>query len=83
MPRIKVELNNTYCFKTDRLRALLQAQRLTPALFAKKLGVTRQLVFSWLRGDATPGIQPLMKMCELFGLEIGWFFPQKWKGKMV
>ena len=48
-PRVKYNCRMTF---GDRIRQELTAQGMTPSEFARRIGVTKQVVHSWLSGQA-------------------------------
>ena len=46
---------------------------------ATKLGLSRQAIYKWEKDKATPTIENIMKICELFDLDINDFLKGKIK----
>ncbi|MCI5938301.1 MAG: helix-turn-helix transcriptional regulator [Bacilli bacterium] len=44
---------------------------------AMKLGLSRQAIYKWEKDKATPTIENIMKICELFDLDINDFLKGK------
>lgn len=44
---------------------------------AVKLGLSRQAIYKWEKDKATPTIENIMKICELFDLDINDFLKGK------
>lgn len=42
-----------------------------------KLGLSRQAIYKWEKDKATPTIENIMKICELFDLDINDFLKGK------
>ena len=61
-------------FNPDRLEALRLAHGLTKDQFAKKIGITRQIVHLWLTGKQQPTVRTVQKIAEAFGLDSAYFF---------
>ena len=62
-------------FRADRLLTMMEANQMTVPWVAEKLGVTRQLIYRWIAGKSIPGIQPLCALCDLFAVDMNFFFP--------
>jgi transcriptional regulator with XRE-family HTH domain len=69
-------------FRHDRLLTLLEANHMNVQELADKVGVTRQLVYRWLNGQSLPGIKPLIRLCELYRVDMNFFFPAMRKTKL-
>jgi len=52
----------------DRITKLRKEAGLSQEAFAEKLGVSRQSVSKWESGSATPDLNKVIDMCELFGV---------------
>ena len=61
-------------FNPDRLLALLESREKTVAECADSIGVSRQLMYRWIKGETIPGIHACLDMCDFFEVEIGFFF---------
>jgi len=69
-------------FRHDRLLTLVEANHWNVQQLAEKVGVTRQLVYRWLNGQSIPGIKALIRLCDLFKVDINFFFPSMRKTKL-
>lgn len=68
----------------DRLVALVESRRMSVATLAKKCDVSKQCVYGWLSGASRPGLDHILIMCQIFKVQIGYFFPsQKPKPALV
>lgn len=63
-----------YAFHPDRLVALLESRKVDDATVAEKIGISRQMIFRWRTGQSIPQIGAVLKMCDYFDVEIGYFF---------
>lgn len=63
-------------FRPESIRNLLEREHLTPIEFAKRMGISRQLVAGWLQGIITPQIKSLARMCAEFHVDLVYFFDQ-------
>lgn len=61
-------------FNLDRITALREAHRLTPAGFAKKIGKSRQLVWNWEHHKDVPDLESLVKIADTFKVSLDYFF---------
>lgn len=41
---------------------------------AEKIGISRQAVYKWEKDKSTPTIENIMKICEIFDIDINDFF---------
>lgn len=55
---------------TDRLRELLGDQ--PKKEFAKRLGLERKVVYSWMSGKYYPSLTTLRDICEVYGVSADW-----------
>jgi transcriptional regulator with XRE-family HTH domain len=59
-----------------RVRLLREVYFLTCVEFAALIGVHKQLVSNWQRGAALPSLAAIRRMCDAFGVPLGFFsFP--------
>jgi len=61
-------------FQSDRVREIREALGLTRAEFARRLGVTRQMVAFYEEGRYVPGTEVLMTLVSMTGAKIESFF---------
>lgn len=61
-------------FNPDRLEALRLAHRLTKDQFAKRGGITRQILHVWLTKKSQPKVSSLERVAIAFGLPSSYFF---------
>lgn len=61
-------------FNPDRILALRTLNGLNRSAFARKVGVQRQLVEQWEKGETKPQAGSLEAICNAFGIEVGYFF---------
>ena len=63
-----------FMFDKESLRALIDDQDLTPAKFAGTIGVSRQLVESWLKGSSFPSARHLSIIKTVYRTKVDKFF---------
>lgn len=68
-------------FQSDRLLALIEANHTSVPQLSEQLGVTRQLVYRWLKGKSVPGIHSLLALCKMYDVDMEYFFPSVRKNK--
>ena len=61
-------------FNVDRLEALRLAHGLTREAFAKKIGVSRQVIHAWMTGKKRPNVASIERAAKAFGLDSAYFF---------
>lgn len=61
-------------FRTERVQEIRTALALTRAEFARRLGVTRQMVAFYEDGKYVPGTEVLMQLCSMTGAKMESFF---------
>ena len=61
----------------NRLRESRQKAGLTLEASAEALGVVRQAISKWERGDTYPTTDRLEKAAELYGVSVDWLFGQE------
>ena len=59
----------------DAIRAIREAEGLTQAAFAERVGLTRMQLLDLEKGRGNPKLETLQRICGPFGLEIG-FVPR-------
>lgn len=64
-------------FNPDRIVALRLFSKLTPAAFARKAGLKRQLIDQWESGDTKPSADSLEALANTFGVDVGYFFTSR------
>ena len=64
----------TQHFNPDRLEALRLAHGLTKDQFARRGGVTRQILHAWLTGKSKPTVASIERMATAYGLNSAYFF---------
>lgn len=55
----------------EAIREIREAEGLTQAAFAERLGLTRMQVLDLEKGRGNPKLETLQRICRPFGLEIG------------
>ncbi|PTX52337.1 DNA-binding XRE family transcriptional regulator [Gemmobacter caeni] len=55
----------------DAIRAIREAEGLTQAAFAERVGLTRMRLLDLEKGRGNPKLETLQRICRPFGLEIG------------
>jgi transcriptional regulator with XRE-family HTH domain len=60
-------------FRPTSIGDLLEAHGLTQAGFAKRAGVSRQLVGAWASGWIQPKFDTVLRMCVEFGVDPAFF----------
>ena len=58
--------------KAKTLSSIGEAKSMTQTDLAGELGVTRQTVAKWERGDDMPPLEKCLKLCNLFECELGY-----------
>lgn len=56
------------------VRACLSEQHLTQTDLAKEFEVTQQAVSGWLTGRCPPASRVMVRLEELFGIPVSWWF---------
>jgi transcriptional regulator with XRE-family HTH domain len=69
-------------FQKDRLLTLLEANDMTVNDIAAKIKVSRQVIYSWLNGKATPSMKAQLRLCELFKVDMNFFYPSLRKKRL-
>lgn len=69
-------------FDYQRLVILIESRNFTIAYVAEKVGVSPQLVYRWVHGESFPGINPYIRLCQLFGVDMNFFYPEMKKSKL-
>jgi transcriptional regulator with XRE-family HTH domain len=64
-------------FNPDRIVALRLFVSLTPAAFARKAGLKRQLIDQWESGETKPSADSLEALANAFGVDVGYFFSSR------
>lgn len=81
-PVVKPEGNSLSGWEIDRplaaerLRTAAAAKRLKAAAIARKLGKSRQLVATWMRGEALPTGAAAQELPKILGVDAAWLFPK-------
>ena len=57
-----------------RIAALMKEQGRKPTWLAEKIGVRREQVYKWIRGEAIPFDSNKKLIAETLGVTIGWLF---------
>ena len=70
-------------FRADRLLTMMEANQISATELAEQVEVTRQLVYRWIAGKSVPGIKPLYRLCEIFKVDMNFFFPSLRKNHLV
>jgi putative transcriptional regulator len=70
-------------FKPDRVTEIRTALGLTRAEFARRLGVSRQMVAFYEEGRYVPGTEVLMTLVSMTGAKIDSFFADDTDGQSV
>jgi putative transcriptional regulator len=70
-------------FQSDRVREIREALGLTRAEFARRLGVSRQMVAFYEEGRYVPGTEVLMTLVSMTGAKIDSFFVDESDGQSV
>jgi transcriptional regulator with XRE-family HTH domain len=55
-----------------RLRAVIDALEQSQANVARSIGVTKENLGNWLRGDSYPSMHPVYKFCRIYGVTADW-----------
>lgn len=63
-------------FDPKVIRHLLEAESISAAELARRVGVARSLVGAWLAGVTTPQVGTLCRLAGVFGLPISHFFQE-------
>lgn len=63
-------------FRHARIAEIRKALGLTQAEFARRVGVSRQLVSFWEQGKNVPGAEILMRIVRVTGAKIDSFFAE-------
>ncbi len=64
-------------FDGDRIRQLRMSLGLSPAMFAKTIETSRQLVNQWENGEQKPQVGTLIRICNAHNVPIDYFFVEK------
>jgi transcriptional regulator with XRE-family HTH domain len=60
-------------FREQAIQELLDRDGITPSVFARRLGVSRQRVHVWLKGEISPQFTVVLLMCREFGVPPSFF----------
>lgn len=61
-------------FNPDRIVALRTVLKLSPAAFARRANLKRQLIDQWESGERKPSADSLEALANAFGVDVGYFF---------
>ena len=61
-------------YNRNRIAFLMHREKLSLSEFARKVGVSKQMVSNWLLADYQPSIGSIGKVCNAFGVEPNFFF---------
>ena len=65
-----------YTFDNNRIKLLRELKGLSMTQFADKINASRQLVHCWEKGVHIPNVVTLIKIANVFDIEIKFFFPK-------
>lgn len=68
-------------FAHERLQMLLDEHRMSVPTLADKMKVSRQLSYRYISGEALPTINCLVVLCDVFDVEMSFFFPSTRKAQ--
>jgi transcriptional regulator with XRE-family HTH domain len=63
-----------WSFNRERLVALREMKGINQDVFARSLGTSKQHVSTWETGRRVLSIKSLVKICNLYGIDIKYFF---------
>lgn len=70
-------------FRPEAIRELMRRDGMTASEFARRIGVSRQLVSAWLIGMTQPQFATVLRLCRLFNVAAEFFaegLPERSKG---
>ena len=60
-------------FRSSAVQELMDRERLTRTEFAERIGVSRQLVATWVSGWVQPQFRTVLELCAEFGVDPSFF----------
>jgi len=61
-------------FEKTAIKDLRDQKGLSQLSFARMVGTSKQMLDKWEKGDCTPNVGSLLKICRTFDLTIDYFF---------